>query len=772
MLENLLQLICEYNPDANLDVIIKAFRLAERQHRGIKRKSGEEYIIHPVEVAKILVEMRMDTDTVAAGLLHDVLEDTSTTYEEMKREFGQTIADLVDGVTKLGTIKYKKNPEGEDGEDEASAANTKKPRDLEEDDDKKDKKDKNDRETEAENIRKMFLAMGKDIRVILIKLADRLHNMRTMKYMPPEKAKKKSEETLDIYAPIANRLGIFHIKWEMEDLALRYTDPEMYQELIEKVAKKRQEREAYISEVKEILTKKLEENGLKFEITGRAKHFYSIYRKMKHQGKDFDEIYDLTAIRVLVETVPDCYSVLGYVHTLWKPIQKRMKDYISSPKSNMYQSLHTTVVGMDGEPLEIQIRTWDMHRTAEFGIAAHWKYKESFRAKGSADEEMEKELSWLRQMTEWQKEVSDPEEFLNSTRRELFANEVFVYSPKQEVMEFPRGACPLDFAYKVHSEVGHKCVGARVNGKMVPIDYELKTGDIVEIITSGHSQGPSLDWLKLVKTSGARTKIRQWFKKEKREENIEKGRELLEKHVKNSGYPLDKFLKTRALTQVAKSFQQEDIESLYATLGYGGLLTHQVVPRLKEIYEAENKEILEKKAAEERAKEAKKAGERSKLVTRGAKKTRPDTAIHVKGIENILIRMAKCCNPVPGDEIVGYITKGRGVSIHRTDCDNIEHDPDKQDKRVEVYWNEKVLKEKAFETEVRIIAYDRKNLFNDLTIVLANEKIDINGINAKTNSDGIAIMSFLIEVSSVEVLRSIMNKLKQVEGVREVTRGK
>lgn len=738
MLENLLLLISHYNPDADIEVVMKAFHLAESGHRGVLRKSGEPYIIHPVEVAKILAELEMDTDTIAAGLLHDVLEDTDMKYEEMKQEFGETIADLVDGVTKLGKIKYRTQEEAQ-----------------------------------AENFRKMFLAMGKDIRVILIKLADRLHNMRTMKYMPQEKAVQKSKETMEIYAPIANRLGIFRIKWEMEDLALRYLDPEGYHELIDKVSKKRQERESYISGVVETLKQKLAEYGIRCDVSGRAKHFYSIYKKMKRQERSFDEIYDLMAIRILVDDRETCYHVMGIVHSMWIPIPKRFKDYIGFPKENMYQSIHTTVFGPDGEPLEIQIRTWDMHKQAEFGIAAHWKYKEMSNGKFNADKEMEEKLAWLRQMMEWQKDVSDPEEFMDSLKIDLFSNKIFVFSPKGKVMELPVGSCPLDFAYKVHSEVGNKCIGAKVNGKMVTIDYPLSTGEIVEIITSGNSNGPSRDWLNIVKSSAAKTKIKQWFKKEKREENIEKGLELLEREVKKAGYPINDFLKTRYVTQATKNLTQGNVEDLYAALGYGGISVNKIFPKIKEIFEAENKEYLEQKAIKEAKHTEAKIKEKEAKSKKVKKKPKKDIGIHVRDIDNILIRMAKCCNPIPGDEIVGYITKGRGVSVHRADCVNVDLNLENKDKRVDVYWDQDDLREKSFEAEVRVVAYDRKDLFIDLTKLLSEEEIELNGINAKkTDDENIAVMNFVIEVASVEQLRTIMSKIRRIDSVTDVDRGK
>ena len=551
----------------------------------------------------------------------------------------------------------------------------------------------------------------------------------------------------------------------MEDLALRYLDPDGYRELTEKVSLKRQEREKYIESVIEQIEVKLEENDITCDIKGRAKHFYSIYKKMKYQDKTFEEIYDLMAVRIIVDNIKDCYGAVGLVHTIWKPIPTRFKDYIAMPKPNMYQSLHTTVVGPDGEPLEIQIRTWDMNRIAEFGIAAHWKYKERFSANGNSDGEMEKKLSWIRQMMEWQKEVSDPEEFMESLKIDLFANKVFVFSPRGDVLELPAGSCPLDFAYKVHSQIGNKCVGAKVNSRMVPIDYKLKTGDIVEIITSGNSNGPSRDWLNIVKSSGAKTKIRQWFKKEKREENIEKGRELLEKETKKLGYPINDFLKQKYISAATKTLTNGNVEDLYAALGYGGITINQIMPKLKEKFEEDNKELLlEQKALKEKQEAEKRAN-----IPR--KQSKSSIGIHVEGIDNILIRLAKCCNPVPGDEIVGYITKGRGVSVHRKDCTNVSlNDGKNNDKRVVVYWDSNDLTSKEFEAEIQIIAYDRKSLFMDITRLFTEEKVSLNGINAKTNKENVAVMNFVIQVSSVDKLRSIMSKLRKIEGVSDVRR--
>lgn len=719
MLENLLLRIEQYNPDADLKLLIKAYNYASSAHENQYRKSGEKYIIHPVEVAKILAELELDVDTIAAGLLHDVIEDTDVTFEDIEREFNRDIAELTDGVTKLGKLEYRSKEE-----------------------------------TQAENMRKMFMAMGKDIRVILIKLADRLHNMRTMKHMPPEKAREKSLETIEIYAPIANRLGISKIKLEMEDFALRYIDPEGYYDLADKITKKKAERDEYIQKVIFEIREELDDSEIIADITGRAKHFYSIYKKMNGQNKEFDEIFDLMAVRILVDSVKDCYAVLGLVHTIWRPIPGRFKDYIAMPKPNMYQSLHTTVVGPDGEPLEIQIRTWEMHKTAEFGIAAHWKYKEGKIAQDQSD--METKLSWLRQMMEWQKEVSDPNEFMESLKVELFTTEVYVFTPKGEVIELTAGSVPLDFAYKVHSDVGNKCVGAKINGRIVTLDYKLQNGDIIEILTSSNSNGPSRDWLNIVRSSHARNKIRQWFKKERRDENILKGRELLEREVKRQGYSQSEILKHKYFAPIIKALAMANEEDLFAAIGYGGITLTQVLPKLKEKFEIDNKDFRELKQ--------KKAEENLPPIER--KPVAKDyKGVYVKGIDNILIRFAKCCNPLPGDEIVGYVTKGRGVSIHRSDCDTVIGNEDDNSKYVEVGWDNNFSDQKAFEVEVSIQAYDRRGLFVDVSKILADEKITVNGINARTNKEGIVNMSTILVVASKDQLKSVKNKLRRIEGV-------
>ncbi|MDO4711195.1 MAG: bifunctional (p)ppGpp synthetase/guanosine-3',5'-bis(diphosphate) 3'-pyrophosphohydrolase [Peptostreptococcaceae bacterium] len=725
MLENLLLRIEQYNPEADLKTIVKAFEYASKAHENQYRKSGEKYITHPIEVAKILAELELDVDTIAAGLLHDVIEDTDITYEDIERDFSKEIADLTDGVTKLGKIAYKSKEE-----------------------------------TQAENMRKMFLAMGKDIRVVLIKLADRLHNMRTLKHMRPEKARDISIETIEIYAPIANRLGISKVKLEMEDIALRYIDPESYYDLVDKIAQKKIERDAYINSVIQQIHDKLDESGIKADITGRAKHFYSIYRKMKNQNKEFDEIFDLMAVRVLVDSVKDCYSVLGLVHSMWRPIISRMKDYIGNPKPNMYQSLHTTVIGPDGEPLEIQMRTWEMHKTAEFGIAAHWKYKEGKINTEASD--LESKLSWLRQMMEWQKDVSDPKEFMQSLKTDLFTSEVYVFTPQSEVIELPAGAIPLDFAYKVHSEVGNKSVGAKVNGRIVPQTYKLQTGDIVEILTSSNSNGPSRDWLNIVQSSHAKNKIRQWFKRERRDENIKQGREMFERELRRNGFSQTEVMKQKYIAPILKSLNLQNEEDMYNALGYGGVTTGQIIPRIREKYEQEHKEAKIKKIAENILPVI----EEPKRQTSSS-----DQGVRVKGHSSILIRFAKCCNPLPGDDIVGYVTKGRGVSIHRADCDNIDlSDEIANQKLVEVEWDQAIGIAKEFDVEIAIQADDRRGLFVDVSKVFSDEKITVNSINARTNKDSIVAMNAGITVASKEQLKGIINKLKRVDGVLSVSR--
>ncbi|MEW9077425.1 RelA/SpoT family protein [Terrisporobacter glycolicus] len=727
-LQEILDKIKQYAPNTDTTLVEKAYYLAKSAHDGVLRKSGEPYIIHPIAVANILVEMQLDIETISAGLLHDVIEDTDYTYDDIKEMFSKEVADLVDGVTKLGQIKYQSKEE-----------------------------------TQAENLRKMFLAMAKDIRVILIKLADRLHNMRTLKYMPEEKAKYKAKETLEIYGGIAHRLGISKIKWELEDLALRYIDPDGYYDLVDKVSMKRSQREEYISRIVNLLQEKFGEVNIDCEVYGRPKHFYSIYRKMKNKHKTFEEIFDLTAVRIVVDTIKDCYAVLGMVHTLWVPMPGRFKDYIAMPKANMYQSLHTTVIGPEGEPVEIQIRTHEMHNIAEYGIAAHWKYKEGTM---SNDEKMEEKLKWLRQMMEWEKDVKDPQEFLDSLKEDVFNSQVYVFTPKGDVIELPAESTPIDFAYRVHSKVGNKCVGAKINGRLVPIDYKLQNGEIVEVITSTNSNGPSRDWLKIVKTPNARNRIRQFFKKERREENIERGYEILEKEFKRYGIPLKDSSVEKFMEQIAKKFNQPSLEDLIATIGYGGIVASQVVPKVRDFYHKEEK----KKEKENRQKENEDLSKYN-ITDKEYKEKRKKSSsgVIVKGLDNILVRFAKCCNPLPGDDIVGYVTKGRGVAIHRADCPNCKLDDELFQKRlVDVEWNNP--KKSKFEGEIKIVATDRKSMLSDVTHMIAIQKLNINGINARKTKEGITHINLLIEVNDISELTNLMKKLKAIPGVDDVFR--
>ncbi len=730
----ILDKVKSYAPNGDLDTIIKAYKLAKYAHREQKRKSGEPYFIHPLAVANIICDMQLDIETVSGGLLHDVVEDTEYTYDDIESIFNKEIADLVDGVTKLGKIKYRSKEE-----------------------------------TQSENLRKMFLAMAKDIRVILIKLADRLHNMRTLNYMDPEKAKYKATETLEIYGGIAHRLGISKIKWELEDLALRYIDHDGYYELVEKVSMKRSQREEYITRIVTCLQEKFAEMEISCDVYGRPKHFYSIYRKMKKKNKTFEEIFDLTAVRVLVDTVKDCYAVLGVVHTLWKPIPGRFKDYIAMPKPNMYQSLHTTVVGPDGEPLEIQIRTHEMHNIAEYGIAAHWKYKEGIS--NSKEDKIEEKLQWLRQMMEWEKDVKDPHEFMDALKEDVFSSQVYVFTPQGDVIELPAESTPIDFAYRVHTNVGNKCVGAKVDGRMVTLDYKLQNGNIVEILTSSNSPGPSRDWLGIVKTPNAKSRIRQFFKKERREENIERGNAILEREFKKHGLPTTKdSVIDKNMLIIAKKFNQPNVEDLIATVGYGGIMASQVVTKLKELYTREMRQAMKEKKAS-LSEDIEKHNISDAEYSKKRKKT-PSQGIIVEGLDNILVRFAKCCNPLPGDEIVGYITKGRGVAVHRADCVNVNPDDEFFKKRmIKVSWDgEGKDSNSTFEAEIQIKVVDRRGIVNEITHIVANEKIGLNGINARKGKDSEVTINLLVEVEGTEQLDYIMKKIKAVPGVERIYR--
>ncbi len=710
MLQELVHRVILYNPKADIALLSKAYRFAEQAHRDQKRISGEPFITHPVAVAHILADLEMDLQTLVAGLLHDVVEDTSITLEEITIEFGEEVALLVDGVTKLSRLEYRSKEEHQ-----------------------------------AENLRKMFLAMAQDIRVILIKLADRLHNLRTLKYHSEPKQKEIASETLEIYAPLAHRLGIYHLKWELEDLSFRYLEPEKYYELAERVARTRRKREEYIRGAIQVLQRKLAEVGIFADIQGRAKHLYSIYTKMQKQQKDLSEIYDVMAVRVVVESVRDCYAVLGTVHTLWKPIPGRFKDYIAMPKSNMYQSLHTTVIGPQGEPLEIQIRTRDMHRTAEYGIAAHWRYKEG----GKTDRDLDQKLAWLRQILEWQRELRDAREFMESLKIDLFADSVFVFTPKGDVIELPAGAVPIDFAYRVHTEVGHRCVGARVNGRIVPLDYQLKNGNIVEILTSRHAVGPSRDWLNVVKTSQAKNRIRQWFKREQREENIIKGREALEREARKQGVDVE-LLKGERILTFGRRFNLATVEDVYAAVGDGTLTALSIINRLRD-------EI----------KPSKVPPEPSKVKTRPVAGS--TQGIQVKGISNLLIRLAHCCNPIPGDPIIGYITRGRGVSIHRVDCRNVVlFQQGEKDRLVEVAWEGDF--QSPFLVKLEVSGMDRAGLLSDVMAILSELKISANWVNARGLKNQQAVIELLLEMKSKEQLDLIVSRINRVKDIYEVRR--
>ncbi|WP_026475761.1 RelA/SpoT family protein [Alkaliphilus transvaalensis] len=725
MLENFIALVKENAPQCDVGLISRAYVFAEKAHEGQFRKSGEPYFIHPVEVAKILVELKLDTSTIAAALLHDVIEDTEYGYEQVKNEFGEEIVQLVEGVTKLTRMSFESKEE-----------------------------------RQAENLRKMFVAMAKDIRVILIKLADRLHNMRTLKYQSDAKKKEKATETLEIYAPIAHRLGISKMKWELEDLCLRYIDPEGYYDLVERVAIKRKDRELYINEVIESLQGKLKDFHVIGEISGRPKHFYSIYRKMIYQGKSFDEIFDFLAVRVIVDTIKDCYGVLGIVHTMWKPIPGRFKDYIAMPKPNMYQSIHTTVIGPKGEPVEIQIRTYEMHQISEYGIAAHWKYKEGKTADSAG---ISGKLTWVGQMIELEKETQDPKEFMESLKMDLFTNEVFVFTPKGEVINLPSGSTPIDFAYRIHSDIGNKCVGSKVDGRIVPLDYKLKNGNIIEILTSSNSNGPSRDWLKIVKSSQAKNKIRQWFKKERREENIDKGREILEREIRRQALQQQDALQSKLLLAIAKRLGLSSEEDLYAAVGYGGITLSQIMPKIKDVLKKENvrkenisdlydKEIVQQQKSNENRERSKKQGQ----------------GVTVKGIDNIMVRFSRCCNPVPGDEIIGYITRGRGVSIHRKDCPNLMDAVESIDRLIEVEWDES--KQRTFQAEIQIRAYDRKGLLSEITRVITDSKMTVNALNARTNKERLAVLNLTVEIDNISQLDRIMQKFRGLKEVVDVHR--
>ena len=714
--EALMEKIRKYNKNAEeeKELIYKAYERCKEAHSSQHRHSGEPYFVHPYEVACILADMELDSGAIIAGLLHDIIEDTPFGYEEVKSEFGEQVAMLVEGVTKLDKIKCISKEEAH-----------------------------------IENLRKMFFAMAEDIRVVLIKLADKLHNMRTLRHMKPEKQLEKAKETLDVYAPLAYRLGISKIKTELEDLALKHLDSVAYYEIVDGLSQKQSERDAYVQNVRGVIADKMENMGIKCHISARAKHIYSIFRKMYNQNKTLDEIYDLFAVRIIVDTVSECYAVLGIVHEEYKPIPGRFKDYIAMPKPNMYQSLHTTVIGSDGQPFEIQIRTWDMHRVAERGVAAHWKYKEG--KAGNTNN-----LEWVNRLLEIQSEAVDPEDFMRTLKIDMFADEVFVFTPKGDVIGLPAGATPIDFAFYIHSAVGYKMTGAKVNSKIVTLDYKLQNGDIVEVITAGANKGPSMDWLKIVKTSTARNKINSWFKKENREANIERGKNAVESELKRVGMTQSELFKGKYLDPMLKRYGFAGVEEMYAAIGFGGITAAKVVTRLRDSYQNDNKEI-----------------ELTDIpVKQEVKKTqKSDSGIEVRGVDNCLVRLSRCCNPVPGDDIIGFITRGRGVSIHRCDCINIQEESLTEEMRrrmIECSWLDDI--QTSFHAELSIQCTNRSGILADVIGVVSEMKLNLVAANARPLKDRTALIDITIEVSSKEQIDSIIRKLHRVPGIYDIKR--
>ena len=717
--KHLIDKIHSYLPKAKCDDVTKAYQLAEEAHKDQRRVSGEPYILHPLAVAQILADMKIDTTTITASLLHDVVEDTSYTLDDLKKMFGKEVAFLVDGVTKLSRLNYR----------------TKEDQQL-------------------NSMRKMFLAMAKDVRVVVIKLADRLHNMRTLRYMRSDKQKRIAQETLEIFAPLAHRLGIFNIKWELEDLSFRYLEPDKYYDLVDQMKQKRHVREEIVNEAIDVLKKALDEAHIHCEINGRPKHFYSIYKKMKKDNRDLSQVYDLFAIRVIVDDVKDCYGVLGIVHSLWKPLPYRFKDYIAMPKPNNYQSLHTTVIGTRGQPVEIQIRTWEMHRIAEYGVAAHWRYKEGNQTanKDAFDEKM----GWLRNLLEWQ-DTSNPKEFVNALKLDAFSDEVFVFSPRGDVIDLPQGAIPIDFAYRIHTDVGHRCVGAKINGKIVPLDYKLKNGDIVEIITSKVGK-PSLDWLNIVGSSESRSKIRSWFKKENREENIAKGLDALERECKRLGHDWKALNVGGRLGRVAKQMNAGSEDDLVAAVGYGGFAVNTVLIKLLELH---------KKDLQKQEEKTNSLAALEKLKTKKPVKHN-GTGILVKGEPGLLVRLAKCCSPVPGDPIIGFITRGRGVSVHRADCPNVTHGQNDVDRLIDVEWD--YDGNERFEVNMEIVAYDRTGIMAEIMATLAEMKISILSVNAKTSDTKNVTIHMGISIKDLAQFEFVATKIRRLKDVYAVER--
>lgn len=723
----LIETIRQYHPSSDLSDIERAYKVAKEAHEGQFRKSGEPYIIHPLCVAIILAELELDKESIIAGLLHDVVEDTVMTSEDVAREFGDEVALLVDGVTKLTQLNYQHDKI----------------------------------EVQAENLRKMFLAMAKDIRVVIIKLIDRLHNMRTLNFMPRAKQLLISKETLDVYAPLAHRLGMSKIKIELEDLALKYLDPVAYEEIRQSINQKKDEREKYIRDIMDVLREKLDQMNIKSQVTGRAKHFYSIFRKMYTQNKTIDELYDLFAVRIIVDTVADCYAVLGMVHDLYTPVPMRFKDYIAMPKPNMYQSLHTTVIGPNGTPFEIQIRTWEMHRIAENGIAAHWKYKEGISGKT----DMDSKLEWVRQLLDTQTNIIDTDDFFNTLKFDLFEEEVFVFTPQGKVISLPAKSTVIDFAFAIHSEVGYKMSGAKVNGKIVPNNYMVQNGEIVEILTA-NTHGPSRDWLKICRTSQAKNKINQWFKRERRDENIEHGKELIERELRRIGNTHEQLFKQEWIAILLRRYGFQSIDDLYASVGYGGLTAQKVVFRLRDEWTKLNKTLEAKKNLEAVY------NEESKTVqAEPAKRHASSKGIVVKDIDNCLVRLARCCNPVAGDDIVGFITKGRGVSVHRRDCPNMNpQSMSEEDKGrfIDVWWDDE--RSTSYIANLQVEAPDIDGILLEITNILSSLKIPFKSVNAYVNKKGIAIIQIGVEIRNTSDLALLKKKIVQIQGVTSVTR--
>ena len=731
----LIEKIKTYHPSNDFSMIEKAYKLAVEAHKDQKRKSGEPYIIHPLKVAYILAELELDMESIVAGILHDIIEDTEYSYEDISNMFSEEIAALVDGVTKLGKLSYTTKEE-----------------------------------VQAENYRKMFLAMAKDIRVILIKLADRLHNMRTLNYMKPEKQREKAQETLDIYAPLAHRLGISKIRSEMEDLCFKYLEPDAFFDLATKIERKKEERDEFVQDIVKELQRKMDEAGIKGKVYGRTKHFFSIYKKMVNQNKTMDQIYDLFAIRALVDNVKDCYAVLGIVHTMYTPMPGRFKDYIAMPKPNMYQSLHNSLIGPHGQVFEVQIRTWEMHRTSEYGIAAHWKYKEGkANEKGNrATRRDEEKLAWLRQIMEWQQDMADNKEYLDTLKQDfnIFSTQVYAFTPQGDVIQLTKDSTPIDFAYMIHSAVGNKMVGARVNNKIVPIDHKIQNGDIVEIITSQNSKGPNRDWLNVVKSAQARTKIKQWFKKEEKEENIIRGREMVLADMKKKGFQPSDLLRPEWMEIVVVKYDFKTWDALLAAVGYGGLKEGQVVNRLKDEY-------LKEKRKTQTAEDALKDFEKT-IDDKPVKKHKSKSGIVVEGIGDVAVRFSKCCSPVPGDEIVGFVTRGRGVTIHRTDCINVINlNNDERGRLINAEWDTQFAKgdtNTSYLAELRVTANDRVGLILEISRQLADDDISVKGFNVRTTKDLLAIFNITIEIKTKEQLERVVKRLKGLKDIIEVER--